>query len=62
MKRIGKIQPKRKAMDFVLYGPIEKAPTVFPLVGMADMIVSEANKAEHEIEAQEPHPITKMGA
>ena len=48
--------------DFVLYGPIEHAPKTFPLVGMADMIVSEANAAEHGIEALEPHPILKMTA
>ncbi len=48
--------------DFVLYGPIENAPTVFPLVGMADMIVAEANTAEHEIEPVAPHPSINMGA
>ena len=56
------IIPVIAGMDFVLYGPIEHAPTVFPLVGMGDMIVSEANKAEHDIDAQEPHPLTTMGA
>ncbi|MFZ2070007.1 MAG: tetrahydromethanopterin S-methyltransferase subunit H [Halobacteriota archaeon] len=54
--------PVIAGMDFVLYGPIEHAPKVFPLVGMADMMVSEANKAEHDIEAKEPHPILKMSA
>nr|AAU82309.1 N(5)-methyl-tetrahydromethanopterin-coenzyme M methyltransferase subunit H [uncultured archaeon GZfos14B8] len=49
-------------MDFVLYGPIENASMTFPLVGMADMIVSEANAAEYGIEALEPHPILKMTA
>nr|QNO51766.1 tetrahydromethanopterin S-methyltransferase subunit H [Methanosarcinales archaeon ANME-1 ERB6]QNO52053.1 tetrahydromethanopterin S-methyltransferase subunit H [Methanosarcinales archaeon ANME-1 ERB6] len=48
--------------DFVLYGPIEHAPLTFPLVGMADMIVAEANAAEHGIESLEPHPILKMTA
>ncbi|MGB7532743.1 MAG: tetrahydromethanopterin S-methyltransferase subunit H [Halobacteriota archaeon] len=48
--------------DFVLYGPIEHAPKTFPLVGMADMIVAEANAAEHGIESLEPHPILKMTA
>lgn len=56
------IIPVVAGQDFVLYGPIENAPLVFPLVGMADMIVSEANKTEHEIEAVGPHPILKMGA
>jgi len=54
--------PVIAGQDFVLYGPIENAPTVFPLIGMADMIVAEANAAEHEIEAQEPHPYLKMSA
>jgi tetrahydromethanopterin S-methyltransferase subunit H len=49
-------------MDFVLYGPIENAPVVFPLCGMIDMIVSEANRTEHEIEPKEPHPVLKMTA
>lgn len=56
------IIPVLAGQDFVLYGPIENAPKVFPLVGMADMIVSEANHAEHEVEAKEPHPILKMTA
>lgn len=56
------IMPIIAGHDFVLYGPIENAQLAFPLVGMADMIVSEANKAEHDIEAQEPHPLTKLGA
>lgn len=48
--------------DFVLYGPIENATRAFPLVGMADMIVSEAAKAEHDIDAVAPHPLTEMSA
>jgi tetrahydromethanopterin S-methyltransferase subunit H len=54
--------PILTGMDFVLYGPIENAPVVFPLCGMIDMIVSEANRTEHEIEPQEPHPALKMTA
>ncbi len=56
------IMPIIAGHDFVLYGPIENASLAFPLVGMADMIVSEANTAEHEIEAVEPHPIVNLGA
>ncbi|NQE45508.1 Tetrahydromethanopterin S-methyltransferase subunit H [ANME-1 cluster archaeon GoMg2] len=56
------IIPVIAGMDFVLYGPIEHASTVFPLVGMGDMIVAEGNKAEHDIDSLEPHPLTKMGA
>ena len=54
--------PVVAGQDFVLYGPIENASLAFPLVGMTDMIVSEANKAEHDIDALEPHPLMKLGA
>lgn len=56
------LMPIMAGHDFVLYGPIENAPRVFPLVGMANMIIAEAAKAEHDIEAEEPHPILKMTA
>jgi tetrahydromethanopterin S-methyltransferase subunit H len=56
------LMPVMAGHDFVLYGPIENAPRAFPLVGMADMIIAEAAKAEHDIEAEEPHPILKMTA
>lgn len=46
--------------DFIMYGPIENAPTVFPLIGMMDMIVGEAAQTEHELELQEPHPYLTM--
>jgi tetrahydromethanopterin S-methyltransferase subunit H len=48
--------------DFVLYGPIENAQKVFPLVGMVNMMMAETAKAEHGIEAVEPHPALKMTA
>ncbi|MDI6810720.1 MAG: tetrahydromethanopterin S-methyltransferase subunit H [archaeon] len=54
--------PPLLGQDFVMYGPIENAPVVFPLIGMMDMIVSEGNAAEHEIEAKEPHPYLVMSA
>ncbi len=54
--------PVIAGQDFVLYGPIENAPLVFPLVGMADIIIAEANKAEHDMEPKGEHPLTKMGA
>jgi tetrahydromethanopterin S-methyltransferase subunit H len=56
------LMPIMTGHDFVLYGPIENAPRAFPLVGMADMIIAEAAKAEHDIEAEEPHPIITMTA
>lgn len=52
--------PPLLGQDYVLYGPIENAPVVFPLVGMMDMIISEGNQAEHDIEVKEPHPYLKM--
>ncbi len=52
--------PALLANDLIMYGPIEHAPTVFPLIGMIDMIVGEAAQVEHEITLQEPHPYLKM--
>lgn len=52
--------PALLANDLIMYGPIEHAPTVFPLIGMIDMIVGEAAQVEHEIQLQEPHPYLKM--
>jgi tetrahydromethanopterin S-methyltransferase subunit H len=46
--------------DFVLYGPIENAPMVFPLIGMIDMILAEAAQVEHELKTAEEHPYFKM--
>jgi tetrahydromethanopterin S-methyltransferase subunit H len=56
------IIPVIAGQDFVLYGPIENASRAFPLVGMADIIIAEANQAEHELTPAETHPIIKMGA
>ncbi len=56
------IMPVLAGHDFVLYGPIENATKAFPLVGMADMLMAEAAKAEHDIEAVAPHPATQMTA
>jgi tetrahydromethanopterin S-methyltransferase subunit H len=46
--------------DFIMYGPIENASTVFPLIGMMDMIVGEAAQTEHDLTLQEPHPYLTM--
>lgn len=54
--------PAILGQDFIMYGPIENASVVFPLIGMMDMIVSECNQAEHEIEVKEPHPYLVMSA
>lgn len=44
------------AGDFILYGPIEYAPYVFPMAAMADIMVTEA-AADLGTEAVERHPI-----
>ncbi|MCW7079848.1 MAG: tetrahydromethanopterin S-methyltransferase subunit H [Candidatus Methanospirare jalkutatii] len=54
------IIPILLGQDFVMYGPIENAPLVFPLCGMIDMIVAEAAQNEHGLQTNEPHPYFKM--
>jgi tetrahydromethanopterin S-methyltransferase subunit H len=47
--------------NFVLYGPIENAPLVFPVVAMADSIVAEAVHSEFEdVVPVENHPFRKL--
>ncbi|MHC1586548.1 MAG: tetrahydromethanopterin S-methyltransferase subunit H [Candidatus Hecatellaceae archaeon] len=46
--------------DYVLYGPIENAPYVFPLVAFADCLVAEAVMAEAEVKPVENHPFNKL--
>ncbi|NYT02878.1 MAG: tetrahydromethanopterin S-methyltransferase subunit H [Methanosarcinales archaeon] len=47
------------AGDFVLYGPIENAETVFPVTAMADMMVAEAVR-DLEVFPQPGHPIYRL--
>ncbi|HIH77471.1 MAG TPA: tetrahydromethanopterin S-methyltransferase subunit H [Halobacteria archaeon] len=54
------IIPIIAGQDFVLYGPIENANLVFPLCGMVDIIISDANQTEHGITPIETHPFFKM--
>ncbi len=44
------------AGDFILYGPIEYAPYVFPMAAMSDIMISEA-VADLGIEPADRHPI-----
>ena len=44
------------AGDFILYGPIEYAPYVFPMAAMSDIMISEA-VADLDIEPADRHPI-----
>ncbi|UCE09764.1 MAG: tetrahydromethanopterin S-methyltransferase subunit H [Candidatus Thorarchaeota archaeon] len=46
--------------DFILYGPIENAERVFPVVAMADIFAAESLRTEFGIEPIEGHPINKL--
>jgi tetrahydromethanopterin S-methyltransferase subunit H len=46
--------------DFVLYGPIENAPYVFPPVAMADCFIAEAVKSEVGTTPSKNHPLNKL--
>ncbi|MHC1632155.1 MAG: tetrahydromethanopterin S-methyltransferase subunit H [Methanotrichaceae archaeon] len=45
--------------DFVLYGPIENAETVFPVAAMTDILVSEAVR-ELDVWPAADHPINRL--
>ncbi|AEH60617.1 tetrahydromethanopterin S-methyltransferase, MtrH subunit [Methanosalsum zhilinae DSM 4017] len=47
------------AGDFILYGPMENAPYVFPLVAMGDIMVCEAIE-DMGIEHSDNHPINRL--
>lgn len=47
------------AGDFILYGPIEYAPYVFPMAAMSDIMISEA-VADLDIEPSDRHPINLL--
>jgi tetrahydromethanopterin S-methyltransferase subunit H len=46
--------------DFVLYGPIENADRVFPVVAMGDVFIGESGYLEFGIEPDENHPFKKL--
>ena len=47
------------AGDFILYGPIEYAPHVFPMAAMSDIMIAEA-VADLDIEPASRHPINLL--
>jgi tetrahydromethanopterin S-methyltransferase subunit H len=47
------------AGDFILYGPIEYAPYVFPMAAMSDIMISEA-VADLDIEPASLHPVNLL--
>lgn len=47
------------AGDFILYGPIEYAPYVFPMAAMSDIMISEA-VADLDIEPASRHPVNLL--
>ncbi len=46
--------------DFVLYGPIKNASSVFPIIAMADVFSAEYANLEFGIEAPDEHPLKKL--
>ncbi len=46
--------------DFVLYGPIKNASSVFPLIAMADVFSGEYANLEFGIEPSEDHPLKRL--
>lgn len=46
--------------DFVLYGPISNARTVFPVAAMADVFAAESASVESGIEPSESHPFRRL--
>jgi len=45
--------------DYLLYGPIERAETVFPVAAMADIMVAEAVR-DLDVVSTEDHPIHRL--
>ncbi len=46
--------------DFLLYGPIKNASTVFPIAAMADVFTAEYANLEFGIEATDDHPLKRL--
>ncbi len=45
--------------DFILYGPIENAPYIFPLASMSDIMINEAS-SDLDIVASLSHPVNRL--
>ncbi len=46
--------------DFILYGPIENAPFVFPITAMVDCFIAESVSKELGISIPENHPLKRL--
>ena len=46
--------------DFILYGPIKNAQTVFPVIAMADVFEAEYANLEFGSEAPKDHPLRRL--
>ncbi|MFW9919069.1 MAG: tetrahydromethanopterin S-methyltransferase subunit H [Candidatus Thorarchaeota archaeon] len=46
--------------DFVLYGPIKNASSVFPIIAMADVFSAEYANLEFGIDAPDDHPLKRL--
>ena len=46
--------------DYLLYGPIENAPLVYPVAAMADVLAAESSAMEFGIDPEENHPYHKL--
>ncbi|RDE14886.1 MAG: tetrahydromethanopterin S-methyltransferase subunit H [Candidatus Thorarchaeota archaeon] len=46
--------------NFILYGPISNARTVFPVVAMADIFAAESSSVEFGVQPSENHPFRKL--
>jgi tetrahydromethanopterin S-methyltransferase subunit H len=46
--------------DFVLYGPIENASLVFPVVAMTDVLAAESSNMEFGVQPGDDHPYSRL--
>jgi tetrahydromethanopterin S-methyltransferase subunit H len=46
--------------DFVLYGPIENADRVFPVIAMGDVFTAESSELEFGVAPSDDHPYKKL--
>ena len=46
--------------DFVLYGPIENAERVFPVIAMGDVFAAESSDLEFRVSPPDDHPYKKL--
>ena len=46
--------------DFVLYGPIENASLVFPVVAMTDVFAAESASMEFGVQPSDTHPYNRL--